>query len=58
MLGKLAAKDDNNKRPIKPQIYKSRGPLPQDQNRGYNQRNHQSGKRLGNRSGRRDRRQF
>ena len=33
MLGKLAAKDDNNKRSFKPQIYKSRGPLPQGQNR-------------------------
>ena len=58
MLGKLAAKEDNNKRPFKPQIYKSRGPLPQGQNRGYNQRNYQSGNRLGNRSGSRDRRQF
>ena len=54
MLGKLAAKDDNNKRPFKPQIYKSRGPLPQGQNRGYNQ----SGNRLGNRSVSTDRRQF
>ena len=35
MLGKLAAKDDNNKRPFKPQIYQSRG---SGKNRGYNQR--------------------
>ena len=34
MLGKLTAKDDNNKRPFKPQIYQSRG---RGQNRGYNQ---------------------
>ena len=33
MLGKLAAKDDNNKRPFKAQIYQSR----RVQNRGYNQ---------------------
>ena len=25
MLGRLAAKDDNKKRPFKPQIYQSRG---------------------------------
>ena len=55
MLGRLAAKDDNNKRPLKPQIYQSRG---RGQNRGYNQRNYQSGNRLGNRSGSRDRRHF
>ena len=55
MLGRLAAKDDNNKRPLKPQIYQSRG---RSQNRGYNQRNYQRGNRLGNRSGSRDRRQF
>ena len=45
MLGKLAAKEDNNKRPFKPQIYQSRR---RGQNRGYNQRNYQSGNRLGN----------
>ena len=55
MSGKLAAKDDNNKRPFKPQIYQSRG---RGQNRGYNQRNYQGGKRLGNKSGSRDMRQF
>ena len=58
MLGKLAVKDNNNKRPFKPHIYRSRGPLPQSQNRGYNQRNYQSVNRLGNRSGSGDRRQF
>ena len=36
MLGKLAAKDNNNKRPFKPQIYQSRG---RNQNRGDNLRN-------------------
>ena len=55
MLGKLAAKDNNNRRPFKPQIYQSRG---SGQNRGYNQRNYQSGNRLDNRSGSRDMRQF
>ena len=55
MLGKLAAKDNNNKIPFKPQIYQRRE---RGQNRGYNQRNYQGGNRLGNRSGSRDRRQF
>ena len=55
MLGKLAAKDNINKRPFKPHIYQSRG---RGQNRGYNERNYQSGNRLGNRSSSRDRRQF
>ena len=54
MLGRLAAKDDNDERPFKPQIYQSRG---RGQNRTYNQRNYKSGNRLGNRSGHRDRRQ-
>ena len=55
MLGKLAAKDNDNRRSFKPQIYQmgERG-----QNRGYNQRNYQKGNRLDNRSGSRDRRQF
>ena len=53
MVGRLAAKDNNNKRPFKPQIYQSRG---RGQNRDYYQRNYQSGNRLGNRSGSRDRR--
>ena len=55
MKGKLAAKDDNNRRPFKPQIYQSRG---RGQNRGYNQRNYQSQNRLDNKSDSRDRRQF
>ena len=58
MLGKISANNDNNRRPFKTQIYKSIEPLPQGQNRGYSQRNYQSGNRLGNRSGSRDRRQF
>ena len=40
MMGRLAAKDSNDKRPFKPQIYKSRGPYPQGLNRTYNQRNY------------------
>ena len=55
MLGRLAAKDNYNKRPFKSQIYHSRG---RGLNRGYNQRNCPSGNRLGNRSGSRDRKQF
>ena len=55
MLGRLPAKGNNNKRPFKSQIYQSRG---RGQHRSYNQRNYQSGNRLGNRSGSRDRRQF
>ena len=37
MLGKFAAKDDNNRRPFKPQIYQSKR---RGQNRGYNQLNY------------------
>ena len=58
MLGRLAAKANNKKRPFKPQIYKSRGHLPPGQNRGYNQRSYQNGNRLSDRSGSRDRGQF
>ena len=43
MMSRLVAKDSNEKRPFKPQIYKSRG-----QSRSYNQRSYQ------NRSGRSD----
>ena len=50
MMGRLVAKESNDKRPFKPQIYKSRGSYPQGQNRSYNQRNDQNGSRLGNRS--------
>ena len=42
MMGRLAAKDCNDKRPFKPQIYKSRGSYPQGLNRTYNQRNYQN----------------
>ena len=52
MLGRLAAKDNNEKRPFKPQIYQSRG---RGQNRGYSQQNYQNGNRLNNRSNSRDR---
>ena len=53
MLGRLAAKDNNEKRPLKPQIYQSRG---RGKNRGYSQRNDQN--RLSNRLSSRDRGQF
>ena len=56
MLGRLTAKKDNNKkRPFKPQIYQSRG---RGQNRGYSQRNYQNRNRLSNRPGSRDRGPF
>ena len=42
MMGRLATKDSNDKRPFKPQIYKSRGSYPQGQNRTHNQRNYQN----------------
>ena len=51
MMGRLATKDSNDKRPFKPQIYKSRGSYPQGPNRTYNQRHYQNRSRLGNRSG-------
>ena len=37
MMSRLAARDSNEKRPFKPQIYKSRG-----QNRSYDQRGYQN----------------
>ena len=55
MMGRLAARDSNDKRPFKALIYKSRGSYPHSQNRNYNQRNYQNRSRLGNRSGSRDR---
>ena len=58
MMGRLAAKDSNDKRPLKPQIYKSRGSYPQAQNRTYSQRNYQNRSRLGNRSDSRSRGQY
>ena len=42
VMSRLAAKDSNEKRPFKPQIYKSRGLHPQSQNRSYNQRGYQN----------------
>ena len=50
MMDRLAVKDHIDKRPFKPQIYKSRGSYPQGQNRTYNQRNYQNRGRLGSRS--------
>ena len=58
MIGRLAAKDSNDKRPFKPQIYKSRGSYPQGLNRTYNQRNYQNRSRLGSRSDSRNRGQY
>ena len=58
MMSRLAAKDDDNKRPFKPQIYKSRGSYPPGENRNYDQRNYQSRGRLGNRSYSRNRGQY
>ena len=58
MMGRLAARDSNDKRPFKPQIYKSRGSYLHGQNRNYNQRNYQNRSRLGNRSGSKDRGQY
>ena len=55
MLGRLAVKDNSEKRPFKPQIYESRG---RGQNRGYSQRIYQNGNRLNNRSSSRDRGEF
>ena len=55
MLGRLAAKDNNEKRPFKPEIYQGRG---RQQNRGYSQRYYQNRNRLNNRSGSRARGQF
>ena len=55
MLGRLAAKDNNEKKPFRLQIYQSRG---RGQNRGYSQRNYQNRNRLSSRSSSRDRGQF
>ena len=52
MLDRLAAKDNNKKRPFKPQIHQSRG---RGQNRVYSPRNYQNRNRLINRSNSRDR---
>ena len=58
MMGRLAAKNNNDKRPFKPQIYKSRGSYSQGPHRTYNQRNDQNRGRLGNRSDSRNRGQY
>ena len=58
MVSRLAAKDSNEKRPFKPQIYKSRGPYSQGQNRSYNQRGYQNRGRLANRPDSRNRGQY
>ena len=58
MMGRLAAKDSNEKRPFRPQIYKSRGSYPQGQNRSYAQRSYQNRGRLGSRSDKRNRGQY
>ena len=55
MLGRLAAKDNHDKRPFKPQIHQGRG---RGQNRNFNQRNYQDRNRINNRSNSRDRVQF
>ena len=58
MISRLAAKDSNEKRPFKPQMYKSRGSYPQGHNRSYNQRGYQSRGRLGSRPHSRNRGQY
>ena len=58
VMSRLAAKDSDDKRPFKPQIYKSRGSYTQGQNRNYDWRNYQNRVRLGNRSDSRNRGQY
>ena len=55
MVGRLAARDNNDTRPFRPQICQSRG---RGQNRGYIQRNYQNSNRLDKRSNSRDQGQF
>ena len=43
MIGRLAARDNNDSRPPKPQICQNRG---QGQSRGYSQRSYQNRNRL------------
>ena len=57
-MGRLAARDSNDKRLFKPQMYKRRGSYTHSQKKNYNQRNYQNRSRLGNRSGSRGRRQY
>ena len=54
MMSRLVTKDSKDKRPFKPQIYKSRSSYTQGQNRNYNQRNYQNR----DRSSSRDRGQY
>ena len=58
MMSRLAAKDSNEKRTFKTQIYKSRDSYPQGQNRSHSQRGYQNRGRLGNRSDSRNRGQY
>ena len=46
MIGRLAARDNNDTRPFKPQIHQSRG---RGQNRSYSQKNYQNRNRLNER---------
>ena len=55
MLGRLAAKDNNKRKPFKPQIYQG---IRRGQNRGFSQENYQDRNRSNNRSSSRDRGQF
>ena len=57
MMSRLAAKDIDDKRPFKPQIYKSRGSYLQGQNRN-DERNYQNRGRLGSRSDSRNKGQY
>ena len=57
-MGRLAVKDSNEKRPFKPQIYKSTGSYSQGQNRSYNQSSYQNRGRLDSRSDSRNRGQY
>ena len=58
MMGRLTAKDSNEKRPFQPQIYKSRGSYSQGQNGSYNQRRYQNRGRLDSRPDSRNRGQY
>ena len=55
MIGRLAARDNNDMRPFKPQMHQRRG---RGQNKGYSQRNYQDRNRLNERSNRGDRGRF
>ena len=55
MIGRITAKDNNEKRPFKPQVNQGRG---RGQNRGYSQQNFQNRIGLSSRSNIRDRGQY